>query len=244
MGHARRAAVPAAIVATSYLAGSVPFSQLAARWFAGEDLRGVGNGTVSGTALYEVAGFGPLALAGILDVAKGAVGPAIARSVLHRVSPLRAASRHEHLCAIAAGAAIAGHDWSPWLRWAGGRGLSPALGSTLVLAPEATAVLVAGMAAGRFARQSGAATALAMLSLPLVLGARRGAGGVVLGVCIGAPMLAKRVLGNSPLRPAVGSTLQDPRARRSVGERALSRLIFDRDPAPLDAWGAPADGRG
>ncbi|MBM3693235.1 MAG: hypothetical protein FJW77_08100 [Actinobacteria bacterium] len=38
----------------------------------------MGNGTVSGTALYRVAGFPALSVAGILDVAKGAVGPVLA----------------------------------------------------------------------------------------------------------------------------------------------------------------------
>ena len=71
-------APPAVVVASSYLAGAVPFSNLTARRTRGVDLRDVGNGTVSGTALYQVAGFGPLALGGVLDVAKGAVGPLLA----------------------------------------------------------------------------------------------------------------------------------------------------------------------
>ena len=44
------------------------------------DLRDVGNGTVSGTSLYRVAGFGPLALAGIADIAKATIGPLLAGS--------------------------------------------------------------------------------------------------------------------------------------------------------------------
>jgi glycerol-3-phosphate acyltransferase PlsY len=52
------------VLASAYLAGSVPFSGLAARLVAGVDLRDHGTGTVSGTGLYEVAGFVPLALAG------------------------------------------------------------------------------------------------------------------------------------------------------------------------------------
>ena len=62
------------------------------------DLRDVGTGTVSGTALYHVAGFGPLALAGVCDVAKGAVGP------------LLAGSDRPELAAVAGGVAVAGHN--------------------------------------------------------------------------------------------------------------------------------------
>lgn len=221
---ARDPGAAAAVAAVSFLAGSVPFSQIAARRFAGADLRRVGSGTVSGTALYDVAGFWPLAAAGILEVAKGAVGPALARRAALRATrcwPGRRA-RRGHLGALAACAAIAGHDWTPWLGGAGGRGLSPAMGATLVLAPEGTAVLVAGMAVGRLVRQSGVATLLASLALPVVLGVRRGTPGAVLGLCICVPMLVKRVLGNSPLRSAPGAPIS----------RVVSRLVFDRDPAP------------
>src|SRR5215207_11681746 len=68
----------AGILVLSFVAGAIPFSYVAGRRARGVDLRRVGTGTVSGTSLYRVAGFGPMAAAGILDVAKGAAGPALA----------------------------------------------------------------------------------------------------------------------------------------------------------------------
>lgn len=199
----RRAWAPA----LSYVFGSVPFSQLAARAVAGADLREVGSGTVSGTGLYEVAGFGPLAAAGVLEVAKGAVGPALCG----RTRPL--------LGAVSAAAAITGHDWSPWLRGAGGRGLSPALGAMLVLAPEGAVVLAAGMAVGRLVRQSGLTTILAASALVPLLWRRRGAPGAALACSVLLPMGVKRVLGNAPVTgPA-------------AWKRRTHRLVFDRDPS-------------
>jgi hypothetical protein len=56
----------------SFAAGAVPFSGIAAKLISGVDLRQRGSGTVSGSGLYEVAGFGPLVIAGSLDVVKGA----------------------------------------------------------------------------------------------------------------------------------------------------------------------------
>jgi glycerol-3-phosphate acyltransferase PlsY len=53
-----------AVLGLSFLAGSTPSSNIAARRRASVDLRDVGTGTVSGSALYRVAGFGPLALSG------------------------------------------------------------------------------------------------------------------------------------------------------------------------------------
>lgn len=233
---ARPTAASCAVVAASFVAGSVPYSQLAARHFAGADLRRVGSGTVSGTALYRVAGFGPLAAAGVMEVTKGAVGPLLARRVLGTQPGRRgpgSCAGVSLLGALAAGAAIAGHNWSPWLGGAGGRGLSPALGATLVLAPEGTAVLAAGMAAGRLLHQSGVSTLLAILSLVPVLGARRGAPGVTLGLSICVPMLTKRALGNSPLGSVKGS-----RAGRNavpLTAQLISRLFFDREPCSPDA---------
>src|SRR5207244_1892983 len=98
---------PAVVLAAGYAAGAIPFSNIAARRARGVDLRAVGTGTVSGTALYRVAGFGPLALAGIFDVAKGAVGPVLAG----RDRPV--------LAAAGGGLAVAGHNWSPFLAGAG-----------------------------------------------------------------------------------------------------------------------------
>ncbi len=198
---------PPVVLGASFALGAIPFSGLAAHLVAGVDLRRTGSGTVSGTGLYEVAGFGPLALAGSLDVAKGAVGP------------LLAGRSRPRLAAVAAGAAVTGHNWSPALGGAGGRGLSPALGATMVVAPEAAVVLAAGMGGGRLARQTALGCFLAIVGLFPLLGGRRGRAGGLVAMCLGAPMLLKRLFGNQPAdRDRLPATL-------------LCRLLFDRDRA-------------
>ena len=104
-GPTRRGALP--VLAASFACGAIPFAQLAARIVTGTDLRRYGAGTVSGTALYEVAGFGPLAIAGCLEVAKGGVGPWWAG----RSRPI--------LGALAAAAGVTGHNWYRRQRWPG-----------------------------------------------------------------------------------------------------------------------------
>ncbi len=194
------------MLVAAFGAGAVPFSGIAARLVAGVDLRRQGSGTVSGTGLFEVAGFGPLAVAGSLDVAKGAVGP------------LLAGRRRPVLAALSAGAAVAGHNWSPLLGGAGGRGISPALGATLATAPEAAVVLGGSLGLGRLVRATGLATFVALVALFPVLGRRHGARGLVLASALALPMLGKRLLGNRP----------PPEAdRRRV---LVWRLLFDRDP--------------
>jgi acyl phosphate:glycerol-3-phosphate acyltransferase len=173
------------IAIVAFFAGAIPFSYIAARHRAGVDLRAVGTGTVSGTSLYRVTGFGTLAVAGVADVAKGAVGPVLAGD-------------HTGLAAVCAGLAVAGHNWSPFLRGAGGRGLSPAIGALLVISWPGTVLLLLGMVLGKFAHQTGLGVFVALVLLIPLLAYTAGSSGALAGVCIVVPMFTKRVLGNGP----------------------------------------------
>jgi glycerol-3-phosphate acyltransferase PlsY len=195
----------AAIIVVAFAAGAIPFSYFAARRTRGVDLRRVGTGTVSGSALYRVAGFGPLAAAGVLDVAKGAAGPALATG-----------AGRPALAAIAGGASVVGHNWSPFLRGAGGRGISPALGALLVVAWPGTVLLLAGMILGKAVGETALGALVAQVVLTPVLAVTHGWVGALAGAVIAVPMIVKRVVGNS--RPA------PPR-----GRIYLTRLLYDRD---------------
>lgn len=188
-------------VPAAYLLGAVPFSNLAARRVAGVDLRTVGTGTVSGSGLYAVAGFRALAVAGVLDVAKGAVGPALAGD-----DPARRA--------VAAAAGVCGHNWSPWLGGAGGRGISPAIGALLVAAPAGAATLLAGLAGGRMAGETALGSLAADAALVPVAGRAHGRDGAVIAAAVLAPLVAKRLAGNGV-----------PERRRAY----LWRLLIDAD---------------
>lgn len=202
----RRRSGGAAVVTTAWIAGSIPFSNIAAHLRAKTDLRHVGNGTVSGSSLYDVAGFGPLAVAGVCDIAKGAVGP------------LLAGSRRPGLAAVSSAAAVAGHNWSPFLGGAGGRGISTAMGALAVRHWPGTAVLAAGLAGGRLARQTGLGSFIADVALVPTLVWRRGRWGGLAGGAIVGLLVAKRFAGNRP--------------PETPGWRPyLHRLLYDCDPS-------------
>ena len=238
-----------AVLVLAYLTGAVPFSNLLAGRLAGVDLRRFGNGTVSGTSLYKVSGFRALATAGILDIAKGASAPLLARRVAEvaarsarpaagpvdagaadppapatAADPAAAATGARPtlwrapsvLEAAASGLVVAGHNWSPYLDGAGGRGIAPSVGAYLVVAPEGAVLLLGGLTIGRLVHHSGIGTLAGQLAVIPVLRATRGRQGALAGLAVVAPMLAKRVMGNS--RPA-------SRAPRIY----LARLLFDRD---------------
>ncbi|HZU72446.1 MAG TPA: glycerol-3-phosphate acyltransferase [Acidimicrobiales bacterium] len=218
-----------ATLAFAYLVGAVPFSNLFAARLSGVDLRQVGSGTVSGTALYRVAGFKPLAVAGVLDVAKGGLVATLARRASRRAAtpsaddpgggptPAKGWRAPTGTEAAAAGMVVVGHNWSPFLHGAGGRGVSPALGALAVVAPEGSLLLLAGLVAGRLTRQTGLGTFASQLALAPALAARRGPAGGLAGLAMVVPMLAKRLLGNAPPKPDAPARVY------------MARLLFDRD---------------
>ena len=198
----------ARVVIVSFALGAIPFSNLLAQSVAGTDLRSVGSGTVSGTALYRVAGFAPLAVGGLLDVAKAAPG-------------VLAAGSGPVVSALAAAAAVAGHNWSPFLGGAGGRGVSPAMGALAVVHWPGAVLLLAGLGFGRVMRQTGLASFAAMVAVPPAALAWGGRDAALAGSVVVAPMLLKRLTANNTVPPA---------GRRA--RVALRRLLYDNDGAP------------
>jgi glycerol-3-phosphate acyltransferase PlsY len=177
-----RYALLAVALVAAYLAGGIPVSYLVARKAYQVDLREFGSGQVSPSNLYRLAGLRPAVAAGLFEVAKGAVGPALAFG-----QPLWAV-------ALAGFLAVAGHNWSPFLKGAGGRGLSTATGAMAVLAWPGALVLCAGLIGGAVARHVyiGMSVALAALVPVLYVIGKSGyaiAGGVVL-----LPIAAKTVV--------------------------------------------------
>jgi len=198
-----RRASSVAVLVTSYLAGAVPFAQIVARLRSTTDLRMHGVGTVSASGLKDVAGVGPAIVAGVLDVAKGTVGPLLAGT-----------QRRPTLATIAGAAAVTGHNWSPFLRWAGGRGISPAMGALLVVSPEGAAVLLAGVAAGRALGESALGALAAYTALAPALARTRGHAGRITAAAVLVPIVVKRLVGN----------------RRATAPRTyVWRLLLDRD---------------
>jgi glycerol-3-phosphate acyltransferase PlsY len=192
------------VLVLSFFAGAIPFSNLIARAVKGVDLRDTPYGTVSGTSIYRVAGFWPLAISGILDMAKGALGPLLAGD-------------RWLLAALAGGLAVVGHNWSPFLGGMGGRGVAPALGALAVTAWPGVPLLLGCLVLGKAVRETGLGGFFGEVALVPVLAITSGAHGAVGGALVAVPMLVKRMFANS--RPTERGTA--PYVRR---------LLFDRDP--------------
>jgi glycerol-3-phosphate acyltransferase PlsY len=122
----------AAVVAGSFLLGSIPFGVLLARR-RGVDLKKVGSGNIGATNAARALGKKAGVVVLLLDTFK-AFAPTFATARWLDGGP--------ELAAAVGFAAFLGHIYSPWLRFRGGKGVACALGAFLALAPLAT--LMAG----------------------------------------------------------------------------------------------------
>ena len=117
---------------------------------------------------------------------------------------------------------MTGHNWSPFLRFSGGRGLSVAMGALLAFAPEGSVLIGAGLGIGRVVGETGLSSFAAVVSLPVVLRRTRGRAGAVAGFFLLVPIVAKRLAGNG-------------RPEKSVARVYLNRLLFDSGTHATDA---------
>ena len=121
----------------AYLIGAIPFGVLVAKVSGGPDPRTLGSGRTGGANVLRALGPRAAAVAGLLDLLKGSVAVAIPIA-------LGAGIVVEGLAVLAA---IVGHSRSIYIGFHGGRGVSPAFGSLLVLAPLVALVIVPVFAA-------------------------------------------------------------------------------------------------
>jgi len=123
--------IPLAVVLVAYLLGSIPFGYLLVRWKTGGDVRATGSGNIGATNVLRTTG----RLAGVatllLDIGKGYLAVWIARQWTGE-SPL--------WMSLAALAVIAGHAYSVFLGFKGGKAVASFVGAFLCLTPFAVAM--------------------------------------------------------------------------------------------------------
>jgi glycerol-3-phosphate acyltransferase PlsY len=127
----------ALVVVISYLLGSIPTSDIAAR-LRGVDLRTVGSGNPGFTNVLRSLGPRVATPVLIVDVAKGVAAVLFVAGTLGASSPLG----HTGISLAAGLAAVAGHIWPIFARFRGGKGVATACGVFAAMAPLATLAVV------------------------------------------------------------------------------------------------------
>jgi len=116
---------PVIIIVISYLLGSIPFGYLVTRFSTGRNILEIGWRKTSGSNVFKNVGKWQGLFTGILDVLKGFLAVSLAQYFNASV-PVQA------LCGVAA---VTGHNYSCFLKFAGGRGIGTLIGAFLALSP-------------------------------------------------------------------------------------------------------------
>jgi glycerol-3-phosphate acyltransferase PlsY len=167
------------VVIIGYLLGSIPIGYLLSRRLAKVDVRSYGSGKTGATNVLRTAGRKWGIIVAALDICKGALAVVIAGLVVGSEYLLVGDSSLWWVLTsaqvLAALAAVAGHIWSPFLKFKGGRGVATFFGGLVALCPVAALfggeVLIIGAGLTRFVSLgsiAGAAGSYAIL-VPLTI---------------------------------------------------------------------------
>ena len=131
------------ILLCAYLIGCIPFGYLAGKFIKRVDLRQEGSKNVGATNVFRIIGVLPGIMVLLLDISKGFLS--IHLPSLFNLSGSPGISPQTFtLTRILAGlVAIAGHNWTIFLKFRGGKGVATGCGVSLGLAPLSALVSLA-----------------------------------------------------------------------------------------------------
>lgn len=148
-------------VALGYFLGSIPFGYLLVRGTGGGDIRLQGSGNIGATNVARTSGWFVGAATLLLDCAKGYFAVWITGHF---------SSGNIRFMMYAGLAAILGHVFPLWLRFAGGKGVATALGVFLAICwPATAAAVVLFFLVASFWRYVSLASISAAAALPLLV---------------------------------------------------------------------------
>ncbi len=122
----------------SYLLGSIPFSILLGRIFKGEDVRNHHTGNPGGFNAIRTLGLTIGITVLFLDILKGVITIFLIDQFYSRpyfVSESGSNSYHTSMCIVGAALVVLGHNYSVYIKFNGGQGLSVFMGALLYMNP-------------------------------------------------------------------------------------------------------------
>ena len=209
---------PILLVIAAYFWGGIPSAYIFGRHFRGIDIRDYGSGNVGASNIIEHVSFWDGFFLGIFDcVGKGTVVVVVSGLLDQSIAVQSAVGI----------SAVVGHNWSPYIRFTGGRGVATLTGVMLgffMWREMLLGVLTIGILGKLFMRDTAFMTLVTLVLLPVVE--------LIFGrtefvyMFMGSAILIslKRLLANWE-RPPDGYTI------RSV---IANRILWDRD-VPRDA---------
>ncbi len=202
-----------------YLVGSIPTAYIVARWRSGIDIRDYGSRNVGAANVTQHIGRLHGVFVGVVDILFKGAGPVLGA----RLGGLEVDGQ----VLVGLGAVI-GHNWSIYLRFSGGRGLTVVLGSLLALAFNAGVVFfLIGFLGWALFRSAGLWTGISALLLPvwaIIFGEPTIV--ILYTVALLTILIVKRLLSNP------GGETSNIKLR----EKLMARLLYDRDTIGKGDW--------
>lgn len=125
------------VLVLAYLLGGIPFGWLVSRAYGVTDIRAHGSGNIGATNVWRTLGAKAALWVYLGDIGKGVLAVLVARSVDQAVLS------RDYFLVLTALAAVAGHVFSIYLSFRGGKGVNTALGVMMSLLPWHTLIALA-----------------------------------------------------------------------------------------------------
>ncbi len=164
-----------AILAVSYIIGSIPTSLVAGKMLKGIDIRNFGSGNAGGTNAFRVLGWKPGLIVTLIDIFKGVIA-AVAVVAFFKNHPIGAfPDMNEVAVRLLAGmSAVIGHVFTLFAGFKGGKGVSTAAGMLIGIAPVSMLMVVGiFLLTVYMSRHVSVASMLAAIACPLIIAIRK-----------------------------------------------------------------------
>ena len=196
----------------AYLLGSIPFGYLITKYTTKKNLMEIGWKKNSGSNVFKNVGLWQGVFTFIFDVGKGFLAVYLARYFGY-------SELFQIFCGVLA---VAGHNWSIFLRLKGGRGLAALIGALLVISPKVLIISLIPCLLFTIIWTASIGTLLSFLTGVIFSFSFKGyeMAGLLMLISL-IPVLIKRL---SPIKD-----LQNNPEYRELME---NRLIFDQDTIP------------
>lgn len=154
------------LILLGYVCGSIATSVWISKGVYGKDIRTQGSGNAGATNVYRVLGWKPALVVVFVDIGKGALPTALVPYLFDIPSP----DQLVWLQILTGFSAVAGHCWTIFAGFRGGKGVATGAGMLLVLYPIAVPVciLVFALVVWR-TKMVGLASICAATALPLTM---------------------------------------------------------------------------
>lgn len=124
-------------IIVSFLCGSIPTGYLLTKNLCKIDIRTKGSGNIGSTNVKRIAGTKISIITQIIDISKGAIPVILGMYLANTINLSVPTNTYVSIIAIAV---VLGHDYTPFLKFKGGKGVNTTLGAFIFIAPIPTLI--------------------------------------------------------------------------------------------------------